>query len=399
MPRPTNILLITSDQQHWNTLSCIGSQVRTPNHDRLAATGTLFRRGYCPNPTCTPTRASIITGLYPSQHGAYSLGTKLSESVPTVGDAFQTAGYRTALVGKARLLEGYAQRAEPFFLWSSFFDPHPKYLAPRPWDAMYDPQELTVPAIVAGEHDRNPPHFQMTQTEQPDFSAWNISGKGIHGCGSHLHDRDELARDIACYYGMISLMDKQIGLILDRLEALGLADSTLVVFSSDHGHFYGHHGLTAKGPFHYEDLIRVPLIVNQPDAVPAGRESDSLQSLVDFAPTFLSACGIAVPAAMTGIDQSSVWRGERETLRDHVVVENHHEPGSIHVKTYVDERHKLTVYHNQEYGELFDLESDPTEINNLWDQPGAQELKARLFRRLLFAEMGKEPVPMRPAGA
>ena len=496
MSNKTNILLITSDQQHWNTLSCIGSEVKTPNLDRLAARGTLYRRGYCPNPTCTPTRASIITGKYPSQHGAYSLGTKLLESEHTVGEDFMSAGYRTALVGKAHfqplkstdeypsleaypklqdldfwrsydepfygfehvelarnhtdeahvgqhyaiwmeekgftnwrdyyrpptgnnadqkhkwgipeehhygtwiaerscaLLDGYAENDEPFFLWSSFFDPHPKVLAPEPWDTMYDPESLTVPSIVEGEHDNNPPHFQLTQTEKPDFSAYKTSGQGLHGFSSHLHDRDELAKDIACYYGMISLMDKQIGRILDKLEALGLAENTLIVFASDHGHFYGHHGLTAKGAFHYEDMIRVPLIVSQPGKVPAGKVSDSLQSLVDFAPSFLSACDIPVPQAMTGIDQSGVWYGERETIRDHIIVENHHDPSTVHVKTYVDSRYKITVYYNHDYGELFDLEADPNEINNLWNDPDSQALKAELTTKLLFAEMGKESIPM-----
>src|SRR5690348_18484979 len=100
MQRP-NILLITSDQQHWNTLGTINPEISTPNLDRLASEGTQFSRSYCPNPTCTPTRASIITGKYPSQHGAWSLGTKLFEDEHTVGEEFQSAGYRTALVGKA----------------------------------------------------------------------------------------------------------------------------------------------------------------------------------------------------------------------------------------------------------------------------------------------------------
>ena len=96
-----NVLLITTDQQHWNTLGCLNPEIRTPNLDRLAAGGTLFTRAYCPNPTCTPTRASIITGKYPSQHGAWSLGTRLPESEHTVGEDLQAAGVRTALVGKA----------------------------------------------------------------------------------------------------------------------------------------------------------------------------------------------------------------------------------------------------------------------------------------------------------
>ena len=222
----------------------------------------------------------------------------------------------------------------------------------------------------------------------------------MHGFSSHLHDRDELAKDIACYYGMISLMDRQIGTILDRLEALGLASDTLVVFTSDHGHLFGQHGLTTKGAFHYEDLIRVPLIVAQPGSVPGGRRSDALQSLVDFAPSFLPATGIPVPGSMTGIDQTDVWYGRQPSLRDHVVVENRHEPTTVHLKTYVEERYKLTVYFQRDYGELFDLATDPGEVDNLWDVPEARELKNDLIRKLLFAEMGKEPLPMpRIAGA
>jgi uncharacterized sulfatase len=462
----------------------------------LAKEGTLFQRAYCPNPTCTPTRASIITGKYPSQHGAWSLGTKLSESEHTVGEDFLAADYRTALVGKAHfqplrgtdeypslesypimqdldfwrkfdrpfygfehvelarnhtdeghvgqhyaiwmeekgcknwrdyfrpptgnndsqhrkwlipeeyhydtwiaertnaLLEAYQQNGENFLLWSSFFDPHPKYLVPEPWDTMYNPESLTVPAIVEGEHENNPPHFQLTQQRKPDFSAWRESGQGVHGFSSHLHNRDEMAKDIAIYYAMVSLMDKYIGQILDKLDELGLAENTLVVFTSDHGHFFGQHGLRAKGAFHYEDLIKVPFIVRQPGRVPAGVQSDALQSLVDLAPSFLSATGIDIPRTMSGVDQSSVWFGETSETRDHVIVENRHEPTTVHVKTFVDNRYKLTVYYNRDYGELFDLQQDPGEINNLWNQKDYAELKAELITKLLFAEMGKEPLWM-----
>src|SRR5690625_7776581 len=101
MERP-NILLITSDQQHFDTIGAFNSEISTPNLDRLVKEGTTFTRAYCPNPTCTPTRASIITGMYPSQHGAWTLGTKLLEDRHTVGEDFQANGYRTAIVGKAQ---------------------------------------------------------------------------------------------------------------------------------------------------------------------------------------------------------------------------------------------------------------------------------------------------------
>jgi uncharacterized sulfatase len=497
MTKRKNILLITSDQQHWFTLGVLNPEIKTPNLDRLAAKGTLYNRAYTCNPTCTPTRASIITGQYPSQHGAWALGTKLPETAHTVGDDFHQAGYRTALIGKAHfqqlldhplyrsiesnplqqnldfwrefngpfygfdhvelarnhadeyhvgqhyalwmeekgfktwrdcfwppagntppqkhhwnipeeyhydvwiaertnaMLEEYKENGDHFFLWASFLDPHPPYLVPSPWDKMYDPEKITVPELYPGEHDKNPPHFQLTQSEKPDFSPWQEpEGQGMHGFGSHLHEKQQIAKDIAIYYGMVSLMDKYIGKILDKLEELGLEEDTLVVFSTDHGHFFGHHGLKAKGAFHYEDMIKVPFIVSMPGTVQQGATSDSLQSLVDLAPTFLSYAGIDIPRTMTGVNQAEVWSGQAKAARDHVIVENHHQPTTIHHKTYVNDRYKLTVYYNRPYGELFDLKADPQEIHNLWDEPDAAELKSELLLKMLYAEFGKEPMWM-----
>jgi len=502
-PRPANILLITSDQQHWNTLGCRNPELRTPALDALAAQGTRYSRAYCPNPTCTPTRASIITGQYPSQHGAYSLGTKLPEDALCIGDVLRDAGYRSSLIGKAHFqqlkpsddypsleampllqdlefwrhfnqrfygfdkvelarmhadeylvgqhyaiwmqeqgctnwrdyfrpptgtresnsmiwdiperyhynewiaqrsiadLERHAADEQPFFLWSSFFDPHPPYLVPEPWASMYDPADLTVPALVPGEHERNPPHFRMTQEAQPDFSYLDeAEGSFCHGCKSHLHDRDALARQIAIYYGMVSYMDQAIGRIVDKLDALGLAENTLVVFTSDHGHLFGQHGMIAKGPFHYDDLLRVPFIVRQPGTVPAGVESDALQSLVDLAPSFCAHCGVDVPRVMSGVDQGPVWRGERERRREHVIVENHHQPHTMHLKSYIDQRWKLTCYHNEDFGELFDLRDDPDELHNRWDDPDYAERKAALLLRAVQYDMRQETTWMpRVSGA
>ncbi len=497
-----NILLITSDQQHFNTLGCLNPELKTPALDRLAAQGTSFARAYCPNPTCTPTRASMITGTLPSKHGAYSLGTKLLEDRPVVGDMLAKAGYRTALVGKAHfqpiastmqfqsyesypimqaldfwrnfhgpfygfdtvelarnhvdephvgqhyaiwmeenglknwkdcfwgptgthapqvykwnlpekyhynrwiaektgnLLESYKNKNESFFLWASFFDPHPPYLAPEPWDSMYDPEKLTVPRMTPGEHDRNPPHFRMTQESKPDFSPYRESGQGLHGMHSHLRGQTSLPKDIAVYYGMVSLLDKYVGRILERLESLGLAEDTIVVYSTDHGHFFGQHGLVAKGPFHYEDMVRVPFIVRWPGKVAAGRTSRALVSLVDLPATYLGLAGLDIPDYMDGVDLSGLWLGRTEKARDFVIVENRHEPTTVCLKTYIDSRYKLTAYYRQPYGEIFDLEQDPGEIRNLWDDPALARMKNELLARPLFTSLGKEKLPMpRIAGA
>ena len=122
--------------------------------------------------------------------------------------------------------------------------------------------------------------------------------------------------------------------------------------------YFGQHNLTAKGAFHYEDGVRVPFLVRQPGKVPAGVKVEAIQSLVDLAPSFLSAAGLDIPRAMTGVDQTPVWDGEAEEARDHAVVEFHHSPTTVHVKTYIDQRYKLTTYYNRDYGELFDLEED-----------------------------------------
>lgn len=510
MARP-NLLLITSDQQHWSTLGRLNPKIKTPNLDRLAERGILFERAYCPNPTCTPTRASLLTGLYPSQHGAYALGTKLPESVPTLPGQLQAAGYDCALIGKAHFqpllgtnehpsLESYpllrdlefwrhfrddfygfnhvelarnhadeahvgqhyalwmeekgftewrdhfvnhwgdhdfseggaknapqrhrwslpekyhynnwiAERSiaridrgldagQPFYLWSSFFDPHPPYLVPKPWDTMYDPAEIDVPALVPGEHERNPPHFDATQEPNPDFSAYQEEGgHDVHGFASHLHDSGQLARDIAVYYGMVSCLDKYVGQILDHLEARGALENTLVVYTSDHGHLFGQHGLTAKGPFHYEDLIRVPLIAAWKERLPAGQKSADLQSLVDLPATFRAAAGLGEDFPMAGKDRLANWCGQVPG-REAVLVENRHQPTTVFLNTLVTDRYKLTAYAGQEYGELFDLREDSDEIRNLWDDPDARELKVRLLLRLQSELLLKDPVPMpRVSGA
>ncbi|MEM8860048.1 MAG: sulfatase/phosphatase domain-containing protein, partial [Chloroflexota bacterium] len=215
-------------------------------------------------------------------------------------------------------------------------------------------------------------------------------GHQVHGFHSHLRDKDELAKDIAIYYGMVSLMDKQIGQILDHLEALDLLENTLVVFTSDHGHLFGQHGMIAKGPFHYEDLLRVPMIASLPGRIPADQTSDSLQSLVDYAPTFLSFAGVPIPRTMSGVDQSAVWQASEQMARDHVLVENHHQPTSLNLRTYINDRYKLTVYMGHDYGELFDLVNDPAETENLWLSESHQLLKQSLLLKMVQADMGRE---------
>lgn len=504
MSKKPNILLITTDQQHFSALGKVNPKIHTPNIDRLCDEGTRFDRAYCPSPVCTPSRASVITGLYPSQHGAWTIGVKLPEDVPTVGAALSGEGYHTGLIGKAHFqpLSGdslerqpklrdldfwrgfngpwygfdhieltrnhadeshagqhYAIWAEakgltdwqeyfqplpnmtaskapkmssshywarkdrhwqlpedlhytpwigersvafieqskaqekPFFLWTSFPDPHPPYTAPEPWASMYDPEDMEPGRLVPGEHDKNAPHFAMTQEEDPDFASWHDPHEA-HGCASHLYAEDELKKDMAVYYGMMSFLDKEVGRILDKLDELGIADDTLIVFTTDHGHFLGQHGLVAKGPFHYEDMLRIPFIVRWPGKVPAGKVSDAIQSLVDLTPTFLEASGWGVPKNLQGVSQLSTWTGEAESARDFAICENRHNPDMPHVTTYVNARYKISVYRHGDIGEVFDLQEDPNELNNLWDAPEGKEIKSKMLHEMVQGIMQSEPMKM-----
>ena len=246
--------------------------------------------------------------------------------------------------------------------------------------------------LLPGELDRMPPQFAKTQEAHPDFSAWSETPWANHGFHSHLIGDEALRKNMAVYYGMISFMDAQIGRILARLDELGIADNTLVVFSTDHGHFLGQHGLIAKGAFHYEDLLKLPFIARWPGVIPAGSESTSLQSLIDLAPSFLSACGLPVPGMMQGVNQLPVWTGEATSAREMVVTEFRHQPTKVHLRTYIEARYKLTVYRDQEYGELFDLQNDPDERRNLWDDPESAGIRAEMVRRSLNAEITREPM-------
>lgn len=505
-----NILLITTDQQHFSTLGAVNPGIRTPNLDRLCRAGTRYDRAYCPSPVCTPSRASILTGQYPSHHGAWTIGVNLPDDTPTVAGMLSAAGYRSGLIGKAHFqslahpslesqptlrdldfwrgfngpwygfdhielarnhadeshagqhyalwmearglpdwreyfqplpgetsahapvrapgtpyyaredrawalpadlhyttwtgercaafLEDSADDGRPFFLWASFHDPHPPYTVSEPWASMYDPAGMEPGRLTPGEHDRNPPHFAKTQEAAPDFGDWH-SPWPAHGCGSHLHDEAELRRDMAVYYGMVSFLDAEVGRILDRLDALGMTDNTLIVFTTDHGHFLGQHGLVAKGPFHYEDMLRLPFIVSWPGHVAPGAVSDAMQSLVDLAPTFLDVAGQPVPGTMQGMSQRTCWQGG-DPARDFAICENRHNPVMPHVTSYIEARHKISVYRQGDHGEMFDLLDDPGELRNLWSDPDAAAVKSAMLHRMVQAILASEPTPNpRVAGA
>jgi arylsulfatase A-like enzyme len=488
-----NILLITTDQQRADSLGVYGNTIcSTPNLDRLAAEGTRFTACRCQNPYCQPSRATILTGTYPSTHGVTTVGVDLPPDMMerSLSTYLGAHGYHTALFGsghfasafptyptrqiesvegsalvdpewsgpyagfehvelvlfghnvrlapamgawswcfgpppfglhyarwlyrdgdkrgreRLRLMQPEAARQYwesiqtwysalpvedhtstwtcdravdwlntvdgPFFAWVSFCDPHHPMDPPAPWATKYSPRDVEplLGSPVPGElHGKPPIHAAWAAGLRG--TPWEWANPG----GANL-TRQELAIMTAAYYGMIGLIDSQVGRILATLESRQLAEDTLVVFTSDHGELLGDHMQMFKGPVHYEGLLRVPLIVRggpfQPGAV-----IDDPVGLVDLAPTMARAAGLEMPEWMQG-------RPLLDGPREHVITENDHQAGfSLSLRTLTTRRYKVTRYVGREdVGELYDLQEDPHERVNLWGSPDHWRLQAELLAQL-----------------
>jgi arylsulfatase A-like enzyme len=492
MTRP-NILLILTDQQRCDTLSCYGSSfTSTPNLDRLASEGILFTRAYCAAPLCTPSRASIFTGQYQSRHGVWHTGVNFPENIRLASHLFNEAGYVTGYVGKAHFqafgdrdslectegadfrcpspyygfqeaelasghgaggLNGHygawvcsqvsaedfarfrqdgeplskewfggdaydwdiplrlhnsvwtADRSvaflerrqkrkpgQPWFLCASFQDPHHNHGVPPEFNDRVDPAQVPDPDYVEGELDDKPPHFKEARQGKLDESAMrgqhSVFGQG-YSVGYERASREDMRLGRAYYHTLVKLIDREVGRILAALEKSGQAKDTVVVFTTDHGELLGDHGLWMKGPFLYEPLVKVPLLMRWPAGLPSGQRQSGLFSQADLLPTLCAACGIPDSIGNGGFDGHDAlpWlRGQAGLIRDHAFVEAIDDPDKLRLKTVVTPDRKLTFYYGdygKKYGELYDLEKDPREKKNLWNEPAYASDKARLIDLIL----------------
>jgi arylsulfatase len=196
----------------------------------------------------------------------------------------------------------------------------------------------------------------------------------------------------AAYYAMIEQVDHEFGRLLDALDRTGQAENTVVVFMSDHGEALGDHGLVHKGCRFFDGLVRVPLIVSWPGHFEGGRRSSALVELTDVMPTLMELAGLPVPAGTHGRSLLPILTGEAppDRHRDFVRCEYYDAvdlPDRTWGTMYRDQRWKLNVYHDHATGELYDLERDPHEFDDLWDSPEHQAVKCDLLRRSFDASV------------
>jgi len=437
MSRPPNILLIQADQHRYDCLGASGHPlVRTPSLDRLATEGVQFTRAYCPIPVCVPARNSLIVGTWPSQHGVIAnWGTEApfpaQESLPTYPQALRDSGYRLAHVGKwqvhpehgpetygyhqhvpsgnyaawraarglpprphqggwfgepdphaspedtrlawgagqvIRLMKDYAAQDAPFYVQWDTNEPHLPWVLPEPYYSMYPWAEIAPwPSYPDPLLDK--PYIQGQQRR-----TWGIEG----------WTWEQWAPIVGRYLGEISLLDAQVGRILDALDDLNLAGETMVVYTTDHGGLCGGHGMIDKHYVMYEDVVHVPLIVHWPGrAVPGARCPAFVSGALDLAATFCRAAGAPVPESFQGQSLLPLLADPTADGRSDIFCVYMGNQFGLYSQRLVRETRWKYVWNATDVDELYDLEADPGEVNNLARDPGMGEELRRLRHRLV----------------
>lgn len=287
-----------------------------------------------------------------------------------------------------RYLREERRADQPFFLVANFYDPHHPFVAPKEY---VDRFRGKVPRpIRPAEPGDDKPEIQR-ETSRESYAG--------HAPGFTSYTEDEIQEIIANYYAMVALIDDEVARILAELDAQGLADDTLVVFTSDHGEMLGDHGQMLKGPLFYEGAVRVPMVLRWPGHLPAGVVRDELVAFHDLYATFLSAAGLVAPAHRNSLDLLPVATGA-SAGRGWALTEyrdsGHPLSPAVHASMLRTDRYKLVVHHGQpstgraRTGELYDLHADPQETQNRWNDAGYRTVRAELTENLLDALVGTE---------
>lgn len=266
-----------------------------------------------------------------------------------------------------------SDKDDPFFLMMSFPDPHHPFTPPGKYWDMYDPDEMELPRSF-GKGDIPPiRNLRRQLAEAPETRV---------GQDPFAVTERECREIIALTYGSITMIDDAIGRVLKTLEEQGLAEDTIVVFTSDHGDYMGDHGLMLKLLMHYQGLIRVPFIWADPRN-PEARSDDALRSAIDIGPTFLERAGIQPFTGAQGI--SALEEIDRQGL----IVEEDSQRKMVaferpqRIRTYVEKDWRITLRYGEDWNEMYDLKNDPDEVTNLWGHPDYAAEQARLVQNMV----------------
>lgn len=421
--KPINVVFILTDNQGAWTLGCYGNKdIRTPHIDRLAAHGLRFTRALSSNPVCSPTRATFLTGLMPSQHGVHSfldpkfmMGPQAYNTIDeftSLGEILREAGYTCGLSGKWHLGANLTP-SEGFSFWvtkpdghtTEFYDQNVIENGAVRKEAGYTTDLWTRRGVEFIEQNKTKPFFLFLAYNGPyalgallgnkarnrhaayyaDKELRSFPRDAMHPWQHQLkqfHNQPESIRRVAAE---VSGVDDGVGEIMAALEQHGLTENTLVIYTSDQGWMGGQNGLWGMGDHSrpvgaHELMMKIPFIFHHPGRIPAGRTSDLLVSNYDFLPSVLGHLGLAermpVKPKSPGRDFAAVLAG-KEIAWDNAVFYEFEICRAIRTDQW-----KLVRRQPEGPHELYDMKADPAERFNLFGQPGTEKVKAELQARL-----------------
>lgn len=274
--------------------------------------------------------------------------------------------------------------SRPLFLWTSFVAPHPPCHPPESYARMYENSKVRRPVFRDGEHDLRPGHLRR-QT----LHSWP------GGAEEQVKPPEEIESIIRHYYASITFIDDAIGRILKALQDKKMLENTVVVFTADHGELLGDHRLFLKGPWMYEGLVRIPMLFYGP-GIPKNNRCPGLMENVDILPTLLELIGEKAPYGVQGISQWKVLSRQTEAVRDSAVTSYDAHDIGINIKSLRTGRYKLVVFANEKYGELYDYQTDPDELHNLYFEEAYKTVKLQLFEQLCSRLISdQDPLPQK----
>lgn len=441
-PRP-NIVVIVVDDLRWDEIGCAGHPfVETPHVDRVAREGARFLNAFATTPLCSPVRASLLTGLYPHSHGILDNTNRSARShqLVTFPRVLHDQGYETAFIGKWHMgndptprpgfdywvsikgqgettdpeiyedgklgrVEGYItdiftdravafvqrERTKPFLVYLSHKAIHPN-LTQYDDGSISDPTAAVfIPAprhkdLYADEPIPRRPNVNDTLEGKP---ALKRKIGDLPPLGPKTGTSDSAIRN---RLRMLAAVDEGLGRIVEALEQAGQMDNTVLVFTSDHGYFNGEHGLSVERRLAYEETARIPLLVRYPPLVEAGTVPGQLVLSVDLAPTLIELAGAVPQGEMHGRSLVPLFKGDAADWRTSILIEYYTDtvfPRVLNMgyKAVRTERYKYIHYLDLTgMDELYDLSSDPYEMDNLIDEPGSRpvvrQMKTELLRLL-----------------
>ncbi len=418
MSTAPNILFVLTDQQTLRAMSCAGSPwLKTPAMDRLAAEGVCFERSYCASPVCGPSRASLVTGRMPDQHRLiYNHDARFADTdpdrLPTIADHLRGVGYGAYWIGKWHAQEFYPNReerihgfdflptkasgfhglgldmdaavtdraieffenspTEPWFLGVAWHNPHDICY----W-VMEEHRDQLDPITSQGELPPLPKNFEIAPDE-PEFFKVSRQRKhyGPEWKWTTNWNETQWREYLRAYHRLTELIDAELGRLLDALDRTGLADNTLVVFTSDHGEACGGHQLVMKlSP--YEEVVSVPLIARLPGTIPAGKICKThVASGVDLLPTFCDFAGTPPPTETPGVSLRGVLENPDKEGRPFAVIHLDTDPKrpEVFARVVRTPDYKYMAFSIGEPAEaLYNLNDDPGEMRNLAQEPSTHD--------------------------